>query len=201
MWEQVNDAVWGNRRKKDAKSSTPRWYFGDDKDGVRGGGNAEPDTIRIEPESESKDKRELYVFDSKYYVMRGYSEKDGLIGYPANQDISKQVAYYQRIKSKYNAKGFHNIFLLPESKDIPEVFKDRIDSIGETEWFVNVGYVEPGDFDYDEWLEPNKTVDSTDDNKVSVVLVDPVKLFEKYLKDSKASVEELKKVEITGGGE
>ena len=190
VWEWVNDAVWGNI--KDPESGKPAYHIGEER--YSGAGEAIPDTINIHQVPGADDK-EVYIYDSKYYTANYVGPKDGekvILGLPANSDIVKQVAYLKLLKSQFKAKAFYNSFLLPEhcktcKDEVKEFFK-----VAQDKWFSVIGYAVPGKFNLElaEAENPNE-----DENKVGVVLVNPDKLYAKFLNGEKVSIEELKATE------
>lgn len=184
VWEWVNDSVWGNI--KHPESESPIYHIaGWD---YAGSGEAIPDTIRIE---EYEGEKEVFIYDSKYYTINNIYNKDGqniINGFPANSDIVKQVAYLKLIKSQYKAKCFFNLFLFPESyercrKEDKEAFQ-----IPPEKWFTIVGYVKPGAFNLK--LDPPDE-ENDEEEKVGLIFINPEKLYERFLKDSRVEYAEL----------
>ena len=188
VWEWVNDSVWGN--VKQTSSSQPICYIGDEK--YYGVGEAIPDTIRIEKTNGSLPN--LYIFDAKYYTINKIYEERGnhhrILGFPANSDIMKQVAYLKMIKGEFIADKFYNMFLMPEGVEgCRETEKEFFEVSNET-WFKVIGYVEPGKFN-GLGLSLKNTENMENEEKVGIVFVNPNKLYGKYLNNIKASIDEL----------
>lgn len=197
VWEYVNDSVWGNVNHPE--SGNPVYHIGD-KD-YNGAGEAIPDTIRIE-------SNEVYIYDSKYYVVKKIIENEGQIdGYPSNSDIVKQVAYLKLLKSQYGDDNYnyYNSFLLPESTELPkptDLPESKVDNKNEKEeenlnsaisdkWFITIGYAKPGDFNLE--LTEKGTDDS--DMRVGLIIENPDKLYDKYLSNQKAQSGDLSETE------
>lgn len=196
VWEWVNDAVWGNI--ENPESGEPSYFIGNET--YFGVGEAIPDTINIQGSGTDDNKAgtndsEVYIFDSKYYTADYVGPKDGnkVIGFPANSDIVKQVAYLKLIKSQFKAKAFYNSFLLPEySGTCTDVVKDQF-KVADDKWFSVIGYVEPGKFRLERLTEAENI--NEDENLVGVVLVNPDKIYDKFLNGETVKPEEL---QVTG---
>lgn len=184
VWEWVNDFVWGNI--KHPESNNPEYNIYNKT--YRGNGDAIPDTVRIE---EIGDKNEVFIYDSKYYTVKKLISKDKyshIEGFPANSDIVKQVAYLKLIKSQYVANKYFNAFLLPETSELSMEEENEMFTVPYDKWFSTIGYVKPGDFNL-----PLSTVEKMDDSeeKVGIIIINPDKLYDKYLKKIKANKDDL----------
>ena len=182
VWEWVNDSVWGNTEHPE--SERPTYHIA--QKNYSGGGEAIPDTIRIE---DNEGEKEVFIFDSKYYTIKSIDSKNSQIyGFPANSDIVKQVAYLKLIKSQYSAKYFYNLFLLPESYDNCEGEEKGAFRIPSGKWFTTIGFVKPGAFN----LDLNRRDEENDDEeRVGIIFINPEKLYERYLKGSEAEYSDL----------
>ncbi len=214
VWEWVNNYVWGNLN--DIKSGTPTYHISKcdgrsvDFDGT---GEAIPDTIRIEKDGVTT---LVYVLDSKYYTVKYIDTlKGNLYGYPANSDIVKQIEYLELLKAmcennKNSAADnrkfiFKNAFLLPESpvecdekvSENKECIKEAF-HIADDVLFKRIGSVEQGTFD----SIIDKIMGKQDHNEeiikngreVELILINPERLYEKYLNNSSVTAQELKKL-------
>lgn len=186
VWEWTNDAVWGNIDHPE--SSHPSYHIG--KYQYFGKGEAIPDTIRIE-ESDREESCDIYIFDSKYYTINYTSSKWGnyqIDGFPANSDIVKQVAYLKLISSQYKLRNCYNAFLLPEATENCDENEKELFSVSDKEWFKTIGFVKPGSFNLQ---IPSADNNSGNEEKVGIIIVNPDKLYDRYLSGYHTKHEEL----------
>lgn len=200
VWEVVNDAVWGNTNKQSNKSTNPVYRLRENS--YIGKGDAQPDTIRA---ISNNGEYHIIIFDSKYYIPRriekvtnNNNEECFIIGYPANSDIVKQIAYLREIRSFANSHKnqqaeiqYHNYFLLPACS----MFDITTLNSG---FFENIGYVTCGEFEglreiLSGWgiaaAEPANN--SSEDNRVGVIIVNPEMLYSAFLSGIKISEDDL----------
>lgn len=184
VWEWVNDSVWGNIDHPN--SSNPIYHIENNE--YFGKGESIPDTIRIE-QIPNKKIFETFIFDSKYYTINYINPDNHQIdGFPANSDIVKQMAYLKLIKSQYKSENYYNSFLLPESSEKCKKNEQEWFVIPEKEWFKTIGFVKPGSFNF-----PNIELKNSSNNedKIGIILVNPDKLYDRYLNEYHAKYNEL----------
>ncbi len=186
VWEWVNDSVWGNTEHPESKN--PIYHIGNTD--YEGKGEAIPDTIRIVKNAENKCC--TYIFDSKYYTVSRIQKKE-IIGYPNNSDIVKQVAYLKLIKSQYGEGEYYNSFLMPESSENCGDVEGEYFKIPERDWFRRIGFVKPGSFSLDISNLSDEIREDEKEKMVGIVLVNPDKLYNRYLEKYKAEEVELRR--------
>jgi hypothetical protein len=180
VWEWVNDEVFGNQGS-DQKNTDPPEYvlFGNC---YKGTGEEKPDTIYS-----NKKYNIINIFDSKYYVPKfnGSDKKNMQVeGFPPNSDIAKQVGYYDSTTNANSGVRISNTFLVPLCSQIIEQFGE--DNFPRGKLYYDIGYVKKGKM---KSLTENKN--SNEKNRhVNIMVVNPEKLYEKFLANEKISDEE-----------
>ena len=180
VWEAVNDGVFGNRADKESDNPEYHFFTGENEENsFKGTGTSIIDTIFVE-------EKRVSVFDSKYYVPKRISDKDGAIeGYPANSDIAKQIGYLDIVEREYGKDiSYCNALLLPA---IPVYFKSPLpEGTKCTDRLFNIsGYVTRGKYGKNE---------QNDDTPVLMIHVDPARVYERFLNGAKISADQLDEI-------
>lgn len=215
VWEWVNDAVWGNVSKKD--SSNPMYYLGDFQ--LEGKGEAKPDTLYISDIS-ADSTCNIFIYDSKYYVVKSLTIDEqtstgSILGFPANADIIKQIAYKKFIAQYFESINnilqdnkkikfkFKNMFLIPELlvENKQKLGLDYAEQL--TNLYQKIGTVSAGVFDgllnslkiddqtkamikkQESANKKNKSDQLQKEDLVEVLEVNPEILYRKYLSSEK----------------
>lgn len=192
VWEWTNDAVWGSHNSKE--SDKPKYYInGNVFDGT---GNQILDTLRI---IKNDGNINVAILDSKYYVPKSLNGTN-VEGLPANSDIVKQISYYMFIQNELRTNNINikyaNAFLMPVNDVMNDVLNDKMD---DGEMFKKVGYAERGaytalqkEINRLEAQTKNTLVEDRLLNQVDIIMVDPEKLYNRYLYGDKVSDDEIK---------
>lgn len=175
VWEVVCQAVFRNDEQLwQGKMMLPRWtmFFADNmlESYIKG------DAITLKPDITYIFGNKFYILDAKYYnpTFRLDHKCDGV---PATSDVTKQINYYNQLKSYYgDAYRYLNAFLIPIHENTDDWLLKYSGYLKLEHAFELVNRIEEGDYSV-----PDEEIEESD---VRVFFVNTTKVFKEFIDET-----------------